>query len=270
MLPTEFQFSQKVLQSYIDCPRRFELQYLLKQPWPAVETQPIIELEHHLELGRNFHKMVQQYILGVPLEDMDLTAQDRQLVDWWQAFKDRGPQVDPDHCSTEVTLTTRIRGYQLLAQYDLIQIGKNDTLEIFDWKTTNISLSKVWLQKRLQTRVYLYVISNSCDLHLMKSITPECIKMRYWFPQHPEHVVLIQYSENQKKNDEEMLGSLIDEIVQHQEKYPLTDDSKQCKYCQYRSLCDRGIKAGDFQESMSSDEDVASEIDFDQITEIQF
>ena len=32
----DFIFSAHNLQDYLDCPRRFELKYILKQPWPAI------------------------------------------------------------------------------------------------------------------------------------------------------------------------------------------------------------------------------------------
>jgi hypothetical protein len=53
----------------------------------------------------------------------------------------------------------------------------------------------------------------------------------------------------------------------------LTPDESRCKYCTYRSLCDRGIGAGSldqddlYQESDGVDE---FELDFDQIAEIEF
>lgn len=53
-LPDSFQFSQSSLQDYVDCPRRFELRYILHQKWPALQTQPVIEFEHHMEQGSGF------------------------------------------------------------------------------------------------------------------------------------------------------------------------------------------------------------------------
>jgi hypothetical protein len=39
-LPYSFHFTQSSLQDYLDCPRRFQLRYVLDQPWPAVESEP--------------------------------------------------------------------------------------------------------------------------------------------------------------------------------------------------------------------------------------
>ena len=47
----DFTFSANSLQDYVDCPRRFELKYLLKRDWPAEESEPVLEWEHDLQLG---------------------------------------------------------------------------------------------------------------------------------------------------------------------------------------------------------------------------
>jgi hypothetical protein len=60
-----FVFSANSLQDYQDCPRRFELKYLLKQSWPAVESEPVLEFEHKVQLGSQFHQLVYQYLNGI-------------------------------------------------------------------------------------------------------------------------------------------------------------------------------------------------------------
>ena len=67
-LPLNFQFSQASLSDYVDCARRFQLRYLLEQPWPAVEAEPLLERERVMALGQRFHKLIQQHIEGLPAE----------------------------------------------------------------------------------------------------------------------------------------------------------------------------------------------------------
>jgi hypothetical protein len=48
---------------------------------------------------------------------------------------------------------------------------------------------------------------------------------------------------------------------------------RRCAYCVYRSLCDRGVKAGelgDFEEGLEEGESFDFELDFEQIAEIAF
>ncbi len=269
MLPPDFQFSSKVLQTYSDCPRRFELQYLLRQPWPAIESQPIIEMEQNLDLGRNFHRMVQQKISGVPVADLTSGLEDPLLLKWWQVFLDLGPKLDLEYCTAESTFTTQVNGYTLTAQYDLLQRSGENRIEIIDWKTTSYPLSKNWLKKRYQTCVYLFVMGKNGHQYFHKKYNAEEISLRYWFPQHPALDICFPYSSEQLQHDEETLSGVIHEISDHRGSYQLTSDVKKCEFCQYRSLCDRGVKPG----SLSSDVELSSMDDvipdLDQIEEIQ-
>ncbi len=70
-LPAQFAFSQSSLQDYADCPRRFQLRYLDKLIYPAAETEPALENEKHLQEGQNFHRLAQQYLLGIPTEKLE-------------------------------------------------------------------------------------------------------------------------------------------------------------------------------------------------------
>jgi hypothetical protein len=61
-LPEGFQFSQASLQDYVDCPRRFQLRYLVNLDWPAVEAEPVLKHERHMERAGLFHQMVHQLL----------------------------------------------------------------------------------------------------------------------------------------------------------------------------------------------------------------
>ena len=64
-LPAEFQYSQSSLQDYVECQRRFELRYIQRQAWPAVEVEPILEKEEHMRQGAAFHRLLQQHDIGL-------------------------------------------------------------------------------------------------------------------------------------------------------------------------------------------------------------
>ncbi len=64
-LPDTFQFSQSSLQDYVDCPRRFQLRHILMQPWPALLTEDSHRFDHHVQRGRDFHRLAHQYALGI-------------------------------------------------------------------------------------------------------------------------------------------------------------------------------------------------------------
>ncbi len=70
-----FSFSQSSLQDYVDCPRRFQLRYIEHLAWPAIETEPLLENERRLREGQQlFHRMVQQHLIGLPVEKLTRMA----------------------------------------------------------------------------------------------------------------------------------------------------------------------------------------------------
>ena len=73
------------------------------------------------------------------------------------------------------------------------------------------------------------------------------------------------------------LTGLIEEILaRDEEEWTLTADERRCKYCIYRSLCDRGVEAGPFGEwdddVLDTDPEAVADFDFDldNVEEIAF
>jgi hypothetical protein len=87
-LPINFRFSQASLSDYLDCQRRFQLRYLLEQAWPAVESEPLLERERLAELGRRFHRLIQQHVEGLSIEALTESISEPELVRWWQSYLD--------------------------------------------------------------------------------------------------------------------------------------------------------------------------------------
>lgn len=293
-LPAGFQFSQGSLQDYMDCHRRFQLRYLLRQAWPAVESEPMLESERLMQQGARFHRLVQQHLLGVPAERLEVFAKDEHLERWWNNYLgDRNPSGVHEIKAQvpEVTLSTALGGFRLVAKYDLIVAGEDGRLVIVDWKTSRKRSKRKWLVERLQSRVYPYLLVQAGGqllaqrgatyggkehrlqraLHLAK---PEQVEMVYWFAEFPEQPERIKYNQSQYEDDESFLKSLVAEIERReQDDFTLTPDVKRCAYCVYRSLCDRGISAGDlgdFDETMDEGGEIEITLDFDQIAEIEF
>src|SRR3990172_2677345 len=107
-MPVNFQFSQASLNDYVDCPRRFQLRYVLEQDWPAVESEPLIERERLADLGRRFHRLVQQHIHGLPVEQLTRSAStDPDLLLWWHNYLHEAHRVggDADRRQAEVTVS---------------------------------------------------------------------------------------------------------------------------------------------------------------------
>lgn len=272
-LPAEFQFSQSVLEDYATCARRFELRYLQRIKWPSVEAEPHLEHEKHLVLGERFHRLVQQYLVGVPANVLERTLNDPTLLDWWGRFKASGVKWVKDARYVEFELRTFINGAPLMAKIDLLAVGDDGTLTIVDWKTSHQRPSRKILEKRLQTHVYLFVLTEAAQALIGHAVNPEQVRMVYWFTAEPDNPEIFTYDADKLAVDRKLLADLLDEVRQRTH-FPLTDDLRACAFCRYRSLCNRGVIAGDFRDEtlMMGEDDGgwALEIDFDQIGEIAF
>lgn len=278
LLPPGFQFSQRSLQDYVDCRRRFQLRYLQGLAWPAVESEPQLEHEKRMQSGSAFHRLVQQHLLGVPSERLTEMVQD-DLKRWWESYLGLVEGLDlAENKLVEATLTAPLASYRLVAKYDLIywqHDGDGLSVTIIDWKTSLIRPPRSWLADRLQTRIYPYLLvkagSPFTEGELLK---PEGVEMLYWFAEHPHKPERFFYDSKGYQLDHEYLTGLVGEIEGlTEDEFTLTEDESRCNFCTYRSLCNRGVGAGTY-EGLETGQEMGDEgdfsLDFDHIAEIEF
>ena len=269
----DFQFSQSSLQDYVDCQRRFQLRYLARQAWPAVEVEPLLDKENFLRQGSVFHRMAQQHILGLPAERVLQANDDPELHRWWRNFVAAGLDGLPEKRHPEKLLSILLAGEPLIAKYDLIAIEPGGRAVIVDWKTSRKKPTRQWLAGRLQTRIYRYLMVRAgATLNDGQPLAPEQVEMVYWFANYPDQAETFTYDAAQFAEDEAYLSDLITTIVaQDDEIFPLTMDERRCRFCQYRSLCARGASPG----SMDEEEaflagDLDPDIDDGPVLELEF
>lgn len=275
-LRPDFQFSQTSLQDYLDCPRRFELRFILRVDWPAVLSEPVLESEQLIEQGRRFHLLVHQYLLGVPAGQLLEQSEDAELRRWWENL-DKSALLStlPVKRFPEHSLVTWISGFRLAGKFDLLALEPGVKAVIVDWKTSQRRPSDAFLKQRIQSRLYPFLLAEAgTTLNGGVRLTPEQIEMVFWFPNHPERPLHFLYSQDQYLADRAYLSAMIEEIKDRKDgAFFLTGDEKHCALCQYRSLCDRGQRAGNWaemeDERLPEDEGLL-EIDFEQIAEIEF
>lgn len=274
-LPPHFQFSQSSLQDFVDCPRRFYYRYALDLQYPAPQSAPLRDFELHMRQGEQFHRLAQQAILKLPPDALADTIDDDQVYGWWETFLQHGLTDVPEQRHPEITLSVPLAGYRLVAKYDLIAVGERAV--IVDWKTALRLPKPETYAQRLQTIIYPYVLAKAgAYLNSGQPIAPDNITMRYWFTEFPDQPITFAYSAAKFAQDGAYLERLAADILSRgdsERDFPLTDDLWKCKYCTYRSLDQRGDKAGDFRQADDDAPESAASlfgISLDQIAEIEF
>ena len=265
--------SQSSLQDYMDCARRFQLRYLEKLSYPAVESEPALENEKHQQEGEYFHRLVQQYLIGIPSEQISKLANSANLQRWWENFLAHpGIRAHKELGSlyTETTLSAPLQNFRLVAKYDLITVH-DGKVTIYDWKTYRKRSRNEWLKGRMQTRVYpALMVHAGAHLNNGKPFEPEQIEMVYWFADFPDEPARFTYTSAQYQRDWDTLLKLADEIISASS-YPLTEDRQKCVFCNYRSYCERGTQAGDVEQAEAEMEaEELFDVNFEQIGEIAF
>jgi hypothetical protein len=275
--------SQSSLQDYMDCAQRFKLRYLDRLSYPAAETEPTLENEKHQQEGEYFHRLIQQYLIGIPAEQIAKFANTTNLQRWWENFQNakdladlqeatgqNGNSRDLSGLYPEATLSAPLGNYRLLAKYDLIA-ARNDKVTIYDWKTYRKRPRNEWLAARMQTRVYRALLVNAgAHLNDGKPFDPEQVEMVYWFADFPDDAARLPYTPTQYQRDWDVLVKLSEEVASASA-YPLTEDRQKCLFCAYRSYCERGIRAGDLEQAEAEMEaEQLFDVNFEQIGEIAF
>ncbi len=277
MLPTDFQFTQSNLQNYLACPRRFDLRYRQRLHWPAVETAPVHEAERRMQLGSDFHHLARQHALGIPPADLTAFADNDpspELGAMWRNYLTHRPAElsQPGvRLYPEVTLATVVDGWRLAAKFDLLAVLPGDPARVLivDWKTNSRRPASPRLRARVQSRVYPFVLTRAGASLVGQPVAPQAITLQYWFTAAPAEPEIIPYHQQQFEQDEAFLRTLIAQITAA-DLFPLTDDRRACRFCAFRSFCDRGDVAGpldEFDEDLLLDE---LDLDWEQVSEIAY
>lgn len=265
--------SQSSLQDYADCARRFQLRYLERLSYPAVESEPALENEKHQREGELFHRLVQQHLIGVPAGQVGRLANSDNLNRWWLNFQttvDLSAHGDLTGLYPEATLSAPVGTFRLVAKYDLIAV-RDGRAVIYDWKTYRKRPRDEWLAARMQTRVYRSLLVHAgSHLNGGRAFEPEQIEMIYWFAEFPRDPARFTYTASQYQRDRDLIQKLADEIPSIST-YPLTNDRTRCLFCPYRSYCERGIRAGATDQAEAEMEaEELFDVNFEQIGEIAF
>lgn len=273
VLSSDFQYSQSSLQDYIDCARRFELRYVDRLRWPSIETEPIENVEQQMQCGEQFHRLIHQHQVGIDAPALEKCITDETIRNWWRNYLTTGLVGLPSQRFAERSLRMTMQGHQLVAKYDLLAIEPGKRAVIVDWKTSERRPNRANLLRRLQTIVYPYVLVEAGhQLNGGVAIKPSQVTMIYWFTNFPDVPQVFEYSDITHRENGDTIAALMREIDARQA-FEKTDDVTRCRYCVYRSLCERGVQAGHQNDEITFDQGANMDLDdfdFDQVAEIEF
>ncbi|HSN94780.1 MAG TPA: PD-(D/E)XK nuclease family protein [Anaerolineaceae bacterium] len=248
MIPDGFAYSQSSLQSYLNCPRQFELRYLQKLTWPAQKYADTEKYELDMAAGQCLHQAIHRFLLGfdkaVILESLQ-NGKDPRIPIWFNNFQSRlGHLKEKADFIAEIPVSIPFEMYLLTAKFDYICF-ENEQTTIFDWKTSARKPRGTQLAESMQTKVYVTVAQRFREKSEIS--TP---KMRYWEANYPDLELSFAPDTKTLGRYESELKALIYEIGTQTE-FPMTQSVQRCVYCKYRSYCNRGALPGE----AASDED---------------
>lgn len=245
--------SQSHLSLLDRCPRKFQHVYLDQLVLPLAP-----EVRSHTEWGNQFHLLMQQQALGLPLHSGPGTLSPVQAsVSQFIAavphllMPQAGRVQESEH-----RRMVEMQDYLLTVVYDLLILeetpsteGARPRAEILDWKTYTKPQTNHWLEASWQTRLYLFVLAET------SAYSPEQLSMTYWFiPPHqseqaadqpPPHVT-IRYSTQQHQATHRDLTRVLTHLTQWIEDYQqgksfpqVSPEEDLCSDCSFTLRCDR-------------------------------
>ncbi|HEY9725771.1 MAG TPA: PD-(D/E)XK nuclease family protein [Chroococcales cyanobacterium] len=231
--------SQGQLNLLETCPRKFQYIYFDQLGTPVSPEQ-----QERLAWGSRFHLVMQQRELGLPVDS--LVEEDAQLQHWVRALVNAASDVltpnpqtfrESEHCRT-----LNLQGYLLTVIYDLL-IEDDNSAQILDWKTYPLPKNRQWLAKDWQTRLYLYVLTETSDY------LPEQLSMTYWFVKSQPHPQSLKFAydavqhEKTRQDLTRLLTQLTGWLQRYREEgipFPQVAESKgRCHDCSLVVRCQR-------------------------------
>lgn len=182
--------SQSHLTLLETCPPQFQKVFL-----EQMGLLPNPEQQDGFAWGNRFHLLMQQKILGLPIDAIAdptlhhaLNALIEATPELWQDIPSRWQEAE--HSRTLV-----VQHYLFSVIYDLLILDETRA-QILDWKTYPMPKNTDKIALSWQTRLYLYVLAETSDF------LPEQLSMTYWFVQLPQRPQRLTIPYNQTLHDQ--------------------------------------------------------------------
>ena len=199
MLERPLRITQTHLKVLADEPHQFRPRFLDGLGMPAVFNAEAIAR------GRQFHQLMHQRSLHLPVED--LVAYDHNLQRYFDAYEHQPPPLLSGDQLAEYPLAVPFVGFQLFGVLDVL-VRNPQQMQIVDWKTYRRARPIEDLREDWQTRLYLFLLATWSEY------PPESLSMVYWFAEAPRQTVEIHYSSEAFKQDRCTICQLLETLNQ--------------------------------------------------------
>lgn len=222
---TDFYYSQNSLGIYEYCPKKFEYIYLKK----LSGLKDSLEVREKIEQGVKFHVLAERYFNGMD----DYFYVNNQELEEWMKVLENNYLMDVE-CRSEYEIRQNNDDLKLLAKYDLILKDK-DILKIIDFKTNEKVYKKEFIEKNIQTKVYMFLLGENI-FKINPEIDLKNIVMEYFQLNFPEEKIVITYNKEKHEKVKKEIKNLINSI-ENSIKVGFEKRIGECKNCKFRSTC---------------------------------
>jgi len=227
----KFFYSQNSLKTFLECPKKFKYRYIEGISWSRSDDL----VKEAIEDGETLHSVAERYFLGIE-DDFYYKNRDKTMI-WMENLKKAFPLKTEDIYRCEYEIRQRKEGINMMARYDLINFKFTGEIEIFDWKTNKTEFDKKVVEDSLQTKIYLFLLTENLNLFNINYFKFKNISMTYWQVKFPHSPIKIEYSSQSHNDNKAYIKNLIETIDSYDfencKKVPI----KSCNFCEFSSIC---------------------------------
>jgi hypothetical protein len=216
------------------CPRKFQHTIL-----DQFSTPPSPDQQERITRGDRFHRLMQQYELGLIRQSAD--PQEQQLQQCVADLTQAAPELFATALfrQSEHRRTIEMNGFAIAAIYDLL-ILQDTQAQIIDWKTYPRPLKGDRLAQDWQTRLYLFVLAETTDYE------PEQLSMTYWFiePGRTPESLRFSYNATLHQQTRQELTQILLQLAAWLRRYDEGEalpqfDGRHCQVCAFAVRCQK-------------------------------
>ena len=229
-----FIYSQNSINTYKSCPLKFKYKYIDKINWRQDDIGSR-EYYESLVIGSEFHLLCERYFSNIPLGINENT--NPKFIKWIEKIKKLLPMCSESRHMMylpEYEIIYSIDGNVITAKYDLIII-KDNSIEIWDWKTENKKVDYKNAQNRIQTIVYMLLAKEVIPKLYNIDVDFKNISMKYYQPEFEDEPITISYTEEIHNSYKKRIIDYIN--MMKESKYLTSKNTNHCKYCEFNKLC---------------------------------